>query len=393
VLTRGRLLVVVVAAIGLVGTTTSALFVHPLGWFRPTAARVAPTPDSDTQPDFAPTAAPTPDLIQASPPPFNVYGYTQTMSPAVAGFPERVYVPDSGGNALVVIDPTTYRVVARYYVGAIPQHVTPSWDMQQLYVDDEGSWQLTVIDPKSGAPVGRIPVPDPYNLYFTPDGTKAIVVAERLHRLDFRDPHTFKLIKSVPIPWPGIDHLDFSADGTYLLAGTEYAGTIVKVDTTAMQITGFVQLGGLPVDVRLSPDGSVFFVANQGRNGVSIVDPIAMKEIGFIKTGRGAHGMAISRDTRFLYVANRLAGSISVIDFATRSVVDTWHIGGSPDMIQISPDGSELWTSGRFGGAVYVVDTTTGKLTHLIRVGGQPHGLSFFPNDGRYSIGHNGVYR
>ncbi len=387
-------MIVVVAAIGLTGATTAAVFAHPLGLFRPAAAQLSPTPDSDAnQPDFAPTPAPTPDLIQASSAPYNVYGYTQTMSPAVAGFPERVYVPDSGGNALVVIDPTTYRVVARYYVGAIPQHVAPSWDMQQLYVDDEGSWQLTVIDPRSGAPVGRIPVPDPYNLYFTPDGTKAIVVAERLHRLDFRDPHTFKLIKSVPIPWPGIDHLDFSADGTYLLAGTEYAGTVVKVDTDAMQITGFVHLGGLPVDVRLSPDGSAFYIANQGRNGVSIVDPIAMKEIGFIKTGRGAHGLAVSRDTRFLYVANRYAGSISVIDFSSRSVVATWQIGGSPDMIQVSPDGSELWTSGRFSGAVYVVDTTTGKLTHLIRVGGQPHGLSFFPNDGRYSIGHNGVYR
>jgi DNA-binding beta-propeller fold protein YncE len=42
---------------------------------------------------------------------------------------------------------------------------------------------------------------------------------------------------------------------------------------------------------------------------------------------------------------------------------------------------------------VYVVDTTSGKLLHTIRVGGQPHGLTYFPNAGRFSLGHNGVYR
>jgi YVTN family beta-propeller protein len=209
----------------------------------------------------------------------------------------------------------------------------------------------------------------------------------------FAIPHTYQLIRSVPVPWRGVDHLDFSADGSYLMASTEFAGAVVKVDTVNMQIVGFVQVGGLPVDVRLSPDGSVFYVANQGRGGVSVVDPVAMKEIAFIKTGRGAHGLAVSRDTRSLYVTNRLAGTISVIDFASRSVVATWRIGGSPDMLQLSPDGSQLWTTGRYNGVVYVIDTSSGKLLHTICVGGQPHGLTYFPNAGRFSLGHNGVYR
>jgi len=259
--------------------------------------------------------------------------------------------------------------------------------------DDEGSGFLSVIDPRTGLVTSRIPVADPYNLYFTPDGSTAIVVAERLHRLDFRDPHTFELRKSVFIPWFGVDHLDFTADGHYLLASTEYSGTLVKVDLTTMRIAGSLRVGGLPVDVRLAPDGSVFYVANQGRSGVSIVDPVAMREVGFLHTGRGAHGLQISRDTRFLYVSNRYEGSISVIDLATRQVATTWRIGGSPDMLQVSPDGTQLWASGRFDGAVYVVNTANGQLLRRIRVGGQPHGLCYFPNMGRFSLGHNGVYR
>jgi YVTN family beta-propeller protein len=330
----------------------------------------------------------------SGPTPVNVYSATMgPLSPAVAGMPERVYVPNSSSGTVDVIDPTTYRVIDQYPVGAVPHHIAPAWDLQHLYVDTEGSWALSVIDPHTGKVIGRIPVQDPYNLYFTPDGSRAIVVAERLRRLDFRDPHTWQLIKSVNVPGFGIDHLDFSADGAFLIASTEYSGLLIKVDTVSMQIMGVLNVGGLPVDVRLSPDGSVFYVTNQGRSGVSIVDGNSMHELGFIRTGRGAHGLAVSRDTRDLYVSNRYAGSISVIDLASRQLRATWPIGGSPDMLQVSPDGTELWASGRFDGQVYVVDTRTGALTHRIRVGGSPHGLTYFPNIGRYSLGHNGIYR
>ncbi len=325
----------------------------------------------------------------------NIYAAAATghFNPAVSGIPERVYVPNSRTGTLTVIDPHTFAVIARYRVGRVPHHVTPSWDLTRLYVDNTGSGSLTEIDPRSGRPAATIPVPDPYNLYFTPDGTQAIVVAESKHRLDFRDPHTWDLIQSVPIPWAGVDHLDFSADGRYLLASTEFDGVLVAVDTESKRIIGTIRVGGWPVDVRLAPDGSVFYVANQERGGVSIIDPVAMAEVGFLQTGRGAHGLQVSRDGRRLYVSNRLVGSISVIDLAARQVETTWAVGGSPDMMQISPDRRELWVSNRFHGSVSVVDTETGHLLHSIRAGPGPHGLAYFPQPGRFSLGHNGVFR
>jgi YVTN family beta-propeller protein len=103
--------------------------------------------------------------------------------------------------------------------------------------------------------------------------------------------------------------------------------------------------------------------------------------------------MAISRDTRALYVSNRLAGTISVIDFEAVGVATTWWTGGSPDMLQVSPDGQQLWASNRYHGTVSVVDTNSGQMLHSIRTGAGPHGLTYFPQPGRYSLGHNGVYR
>lgn len=315
---------------------------------------------------------------------------TMPLRPDLADIAPRVYVPNEQSASVSVIDPATMRVVREIKVGRYPQHVAPSPDLTRLYVNDEG---LTEIDARTGAVLRIIRVPMPYNLYFTPDGRRAIVVAEDLDRLDFYDLPGWTLVRSVRIPWKGIDHLDFSDDGTYLIGTTEYAGVVVKVDLRELALSGSAKVASLPVDVRLSPDGSVFYITDQGRHGVILFDGVAMREVGFIATGRGAHGLAISRDTRSLYVSNRLAGTITVVDAATNKVTAQWNVGGSPDMLQVSIDGRQLWTGDRYSDSVAVVDTTSGKVTARIKVGRAPHGLTYFPQPGRISLGHNGVYR
>ena len=329
------------------------------------------------------------------PPPDHIYAHTQGpgLSPAVADIPVRVYVPNSGARTVSVIDPATLEVVETFPVGKVPHHITPSWDLSKLYVNNTEGDSLSVIDPRTGKVSDTFPIVDPYNLYFTPDGSKAIVVAERFQRLDFYDPGSWQLVKSVSVPWPGVDHADFTLDGRYFLASTEFSGQVVKVDTETMEVVGRATVGSLPIDVKSSPDGAVFYVTNQGRHGVSIIDPASMEEIGFLPTGKGAHGLNVSRDATLLYVSNRLGGSISVIDLATRQVAATWEVGGSPDMMQVSADGRQLWVSNRFHGSVTVIDTRSGDVIKTIPTGAGAHGLTLFPQPGRFSVGHNGVYR
>jgi YVTN family beta-propeller protein len=353
-------------------------------------------PSASTTPSSTRSRAPSTPPASSSPAVSgNVYAAASgAFLSRLRSIPSRVYIPNSIGNTISVVDPKPFKVIDSYPVGNEPQHVTPSRDMRWLYVDQGNTGNLTVIDPRTGKIARIIPnVTDPYNLYFTPDGTKAVVVAEDNKRLDFRDPVTFKLLKSVTIPWPGVDHLDFTADGRYLLASTEYSGMVVKVDTVAMKMVAHLYVGGKPIDVRLSPDGSVFFVANQGLSGVSVVDPVHMKQVKFIRTGVGAHGFAVSRDAKLFYLSNRIAGTITVLDPFKRRVVTTWKVGGSPDMMQVSPDGSQLWFSNRFDGYVTVLNTKTGAIIAKIRTGASPHGLCYFPQPGNISLGHNGVYR
>jgi len=364
------------------------------------------------------------------------------VSPALAGDLVRIYVPNLRSNDVYVVDPATMKVIDRFKVGIGPQHIVPSWDMRTLWVTNNAEGRtdgsLTPLDPRTGKPGKAIPVDDPYNMYYTPDGKSAIVVAEARKRLDFRDPKTMALQYAIDTPGcPGINHADFSIDGQFAIFTCEFSGTLVKIDLVQRKVLGYLQLQmpatrfkekpgaprtppgkvwepgeseictvkkGMPQDIRISPDGRRFFIADMHADGVHIVDGASFKQVGFIQTGLGAHGLYPSRDGTQLYVANRGShkihgsrlgnGGVAVIDFATEKVVARWAVpgGGSPDMGNVSADGKYLWLAARYDDVIYRFDTSTGEVAQ-IKVGAEPHGLTVWPQPGRYSLGHTGNMR
>src|SRR5256885_6249460 len=306
-------------------------------------------------------------LSRAGPLDLYAYDHRGMISPVARHDLARVYVPNSASDSVDVIDPRTYKVVEHFPVGALPQHVTPSHDLKTLYVNNDVGNTLTPIDPLTGRPGKPFPVDDPYNLYFTVDGRYAIIVAERLHRLDFRNAHTFHLVRALTVPCAGVNHMDFSPNGRYAIASCEFSGRMLKVDVRRFRVLAVRALPrrfAVPQDVRASPNAKVFYVADLAAGGVWEVDPVRFKVIGFIHTGAGAHGLVVGRSGKVLYVANRNEGSVSVISFRTRKVIHKWRIpgGGSPDMGDVSADGRVLWLSGRYNSVVYAINTRTGRL-------------------------------
>jgi DNA-binding beta-propeller fold protein YncE len=320
------------------------------------------------------------------------------LARAVRHDPARVYVPNSESATVDVISQRTGKIVDHFPVGRLPQHVTPSWDLRTLWVTNDLGNSLTPINPRTGRHGTPVPVLDPYNLYFTADGRRAIVVAEAWRRLDFRDPHTMRLRHTLSVPdCKGVDHMDFTADGTKALASCEFAGRMIVVDLRREKVVKTIDLapGAMPQDVKLSPDGRTFYVADMASNGVWLFDAHKMRKLRFQPTGRGAHGLYPSRDSKTLFVSNRGEGSITRISFRTRKPIGKWRIpgGGSPDMGGLSADGRVLWLSGRYNAEVYAISTRTGKLLHRVKVGAGPHGMCVWPQPGRYSIGHTGILR
>jgi YVTN family beta-propeller protein len=385
------------------GTPAGLAAASPSG--QPVAMSSGTPPPNTTPGPVGPVASVTPVTPTPSSPTALGGVYWATISgqinPRWASIPARVYVPDEGSGDVVVIDPATYRIIGRFNVGASPEHITPAWDGQTLYVNNMNGGSLTEINPYTGRPNGiTIRVPNPYNLYFTPDGSRSIVVEDMLHGaptdpngLLFLNRKTWQKVGFVPIPWAGANHLDFSADGKILFLSCEYSGRIVAVDVARMKVITSLNVGGSPTDVRLSPDGSVVFVANQLRNGVDVIDTKTLSYVSFIRAGPGAHGLAISRDATRLFITNRHGGSVTVVDIASRKVVATWVIGGTPDMVAETPDGSQLWISNRYSGTITIVDAHSGAVIRTIATGLNPHGLAYWPEPGRFSLGHNGNMR
>jgi YVTN family beta-propeller protein len=435
--------------LGLTGLVAAgALWMHQVRGAGPDADEAASAPAP--LPALAMTTEPqVPAPVQTLPgmPPVpdarNLYSETAAgkLSPALADDLERIYVPNLRSRDVYVVDPATLKVVDRFKVGISPQHIVPSWDLRTLWVTNNAEGRtdgsLTPVDPRTGKPGEAVPVDDPYNMYATPDGKSAIVVAEARKRLDFRDPVTMALQYSIDVPGcPGINHADFAIDGRYAIFTCEFSGTLAKIDLVQRKVLGYLKLQmpstrfkeeaapravsgkawepgeteictiskGMPQDIRASPDGSRFYVADMHADGVHVVDGAAFKQLGFIATGIGAHGLYPSRDGKRLYVANRGShaihgprlgnGGVVVIDFATDAVVARWPVpgGGSPDMGNVSADGKWLWLAARYDDVIYRFDASTGDVVQ-VKVGAEPHGLTVWPQPGRYSLGHTGNLR
>ncbi len=385
------------------------------------------SPSTDSNGDPSTTAAAKVETVAGMPPvvdPSNIYSEAGPgkMNPVTKDALFRVYVPNEVSGTLTVIDPATFKIISTTQTGVIPQHVVPSYDMTKLYVLNNSSNTITPVDPLTGKTEKAIPVDDPYNLYFTPDGSQSIIVAEAMKRFDFADPKTFKVHDSLQTDCDGVNHLDFSIDGRYFIATCEFNGTIIKVDTVTKKLVGSplkLDIGPTgrtntikkitqPQDVRVSNNGHVFYVADLITSGVFVIDGDTFTQTGFIPMGVGTHGLYPSRDGKKLYVVNRGTetipnvgsfkgkgkGSVMVLDFATQKVEATWDApGASPDMGNLTADGKQLWLGGRYDGQVYVFDTEKGELIKRIDVGQNPHGLTVWPQPGRYSFGHTGNMR
>ena len=152
----------------------------------------------------------------------------------------------------------------------------------------------------------------------------------------------------------------------------------------------------MPQDVKSRPDGHVFYVADMMSNGVWLVDgpPVPGPRVRAHRH-RGPRRVRHPR-LRVLSCPTAARGRSRARLRVPTGSIGKWHIpggGSARTWVGCPPTGKVLWVSGRYDAVVYAISTVDGRLLARIPVGRGPHGLCVFPQPGRYSLGHTGVFR
>ncbi len=126
-----------------------------------------------------------------------------------------------------------------------------------------------------------------------------------------------------------------NADGDFHYDSTGFNATITRPPTPC---------------ALCSPPPAQFFayVTNSNSSSVSVIDTASNSVVATVGVGGRPIGIGITPDGSRAYVANSNSNSVSVIDTATNSVVATVGVGSYPQGLAITPDGSRAYVANTF---------------------------------------------
>ena len=314
----------------------------------------------------------------------------------------RVYITNSAGSTVDVVDAATNKVVQTIQGIELPHGVVFSPDGTRVYVSNESESVLDVVDGDSGRILERVPLSGhPNNLTITRDGKRVLVgIRESSGWVEVIDAATLKATKRIPVSGP-VHNVYVTPDGKHAVAGSIVKKTLTVVDLQTEQAIWDLNLGSgvRPMAFEANSDGSTkrIFVQLSGFNGFAIVDFATHKEAGRIKlpdqpggygiaegrTNTPSHGIGVAPDGKSLWVASTAANalfeyalpSLELIGHTTLPVVNSpGHAptGSVPEWITFTPDSKYLYLSNSGAQSVSAVDTATRQIVAIIPAGEVP---------------------
>lgn len=282
-----------------------------------------------------------------------------------------VLVMNSNDATLSVIDLTTQRELHRIPTLREPHHWALTPDGNDLLVGDSAGNALLVLDAATFAVRRWVPVSDPYQLGFSPNGKFLVVNSLNRAQVDIYEPGSYRLLKRFPMAsMPS--HMAFTPDSAVVYISLQGSDKLAAIDLRTMEVLWTVAVGHTPAGV-LWLNGRVL-VANMGSEDIAVVNPADGSIERTIHAGKGAHQLFLSPDGTRLYVNNRLDyNSVLALDPVSFLVLHRYKLAGSPDDTAFAPDG-KLWITLRLANKVAVLDPLTGQ-SELIDVGRAPHGI------------------
>jgi YVTN family beta-propeller protein len=314
----------------------------------------------------------------------------------------RIYVTNSAGNTVDVIDPTTNKTVQTIDGIELPHGVVFSPDGSRVYISNESESILDVVDGSTGRILEKVPLSGhPNNLTITKDGKRVLVgIRENSGWLEVIDSATLKKTKSISVSGP-VHNVYVTPDGKYAVAGSIDAKNLTVVDLQTERAVWNLNLGSgvRPMAFEVNPDGSTkrIFAQLSGFNGFAVVDFAKHIEVERIKlpdepggygiaegrTGTPSHGIGVAPDNKSLWIASTAANAVFQYELPSLKLlghVELPHVypqgqkpsGSVPEWITFTPDGKVLYVSNSGDRSVSAIDTEKRQLVAIIPAGEVP---------------------
>ena len=320
--------------------------------------------------------------------------------PAWAGT-VRIYVTNSAGDTIDVIDPATNKVVQRIKGIEGAHGIAFSPDGSRVYVSDEVDSTLDVFDRKTGKLVKKVPLSaHPNNIAVARDGRIVVGIARDPGALDIIDPMTLARTKSVPVNGR-LHNVYVTPDSKYVVTGSIRTGTVTVIDLATEQAVWEVKLdkGIRPMTIEAAPGGSTrrIFVQLSDTNGFAVVDFAARKEVARIqlpaakaafetdgdRSTAPSHGIGVAPDGKTLWVTSIPNNTVYVYSLEDLKLVGEVALpslklpGHEPisavaNWVTFTPDSKTVYVSNAGLRSVSAIDTKTMKLVAVVPVGEVP---------------------
>jgi YVTN family beta-propeller protein len=305
--------------------------------------------------------------------------------------PVHIYVTNSAGDNISIIEPTAGRVVGEIKVSKNPHGIVPSPDGKRFYVSSETENVLDVVDRGSSHIIRRVPIGrQPNNVAITPDGRRVYVCIRGESWVDIVDTASLEKVKSVPVG-KAPHNVYCTPDGKWMLATSMGDNKVTAINIRTEEPEFEIPVGGVPRPLAIEPDagGSTarLFVQLSDLHGFAVVDFAARRVVDRVMlpdAPEGArpliahtfsHGIARAPDGKTLWVTSLLDNSVSVFSLPGLKRLATIPVGNGPDWLTFTPDSRLCYVSNAGSDSVSAIDMALFRELTRIPVGKVPKRL------------------
>lgn len=298
----------------------------------------------------------------------------------------RLYVTNSLGDDITVIDLGTFSVVGDIKVGERVHGVCAQADGRRLFTTIESEHNLKVIDTVTNRVVETILLTGrPNQCAATPDGRFVGVPIRSGNSVDIVDIIRKRVVKVLPVKVPHNCYNTGNNEDMFVSSMGDHE--INLIDLKKMNYAEKIPVGGIPRPYAITKDEKRMYVALTDFHGFAIVSIPDRKVIGreelppappstcALEPHTPTHGLELSPDGKEVWVTSLADNGVYVYELATRKFSKEIPTGRCPNWVTFSPDGKYCCVSNSGSDDCSIIDTQTRREVARIRVGKGPKRL------------------